>query len=312
MGRDFHDRSPEARETFKRANEVLGLDLAGICFEGPKEELDRTSVSQPAILTTSVAMLRALAAGNHEMIRSCEAAAGLSLGEYTAHVMAESIDFEAAVALVRKRGEFMEEACDANPGGMVSILGLSAEDVEAICREAQSAGIVIPANYNSPGQVVISGEQQALDRAAELATARGAKRVVPLAVSGAFHSPLMAPAAEKLKPELEAAEIRPPRFPVVANVTARAVREPEAVRTTLADQVSSPVRWQMGMEALIADGFDAFYEVGPGKVLTGLMKRIDRRANIHNISSTEGLDAVSASPKMPGGCRTVTPRKDFA
>lgn len=288
MGRDFAEAFAPARETFERATAALGWDVAGRCFDGPREELDRTAVSQPAILTVSLAIYRVLAQELPDLVESCAAVAGLSLGEYSALVAADALDFEDAVRLVRKRGEFMEAACGERQGAMISILGLDGDTVRALCAE-RGAGEVVAANFNSPGQVVISGAAEAVGRVAAACSEKGAKRAIPLAVSGAFHSPLMNSAAEKLRPALEAADFRRAAVPLVANASAEYVTEPAALRLGLASQITGSVLWQQSMERLIGDGYERFVEVGPGNVLTRLMRRIDRRAEIVNVASVEAV-----------------------
>jgi len=276
MGRDVAEAFPEARALYARADEVLGFSLSKICFDGPEERLTATDISQPAILVTSLAVLAALRtteAGKNLLVG---AAAGLSLGEYTALAAAGAMGFDEAVRLTHLRGRCMQEACDAAPGGMVSLLGVDEAGAEKICQAARPAGRIWPANYNCPGQVVASGEREACAKAAEVAEAMGAQRAVPLQVAGAFHSPLMTGAREKLAPALASLGVRDFEFPVVANVTGDFYRGPGEVADLLARQVDSCVRWQQGVERMIADGFDAFVEVGPGRVLVGLLKRIDR------------------------------------
>ena len=289
MGKDFYEHFKEAREVFDQANEILGFDLAELCFNGKQEELNKTSICQPAILVTSIAILEVLKKNYSNWIDTCHAAAGLSLGEYTAHVSAGSITFKDAVRLVYKRGVFMQAACDSKPGGMVSIIGLDDEKVEQICAEMKPLGIICAANYNSPGQVVISGEKTILEKASTLAKERGAKMVVPLKVDGAFHSYLMNPASVKLSKELETTPISKSNIPIVANISARYVMEPNEIKTSLAKQLNSPVRWHQSICMLIRDGFNKFYEIGPGKSLSGLMKRIDPTQEIKNIDTTETL-----------------------
>lgn len=289
MGKDFHEHYKEAREIFNQANEILGFDLAALCFNGKQEELNKTSICQPAILVTSIAILEVLKKNYSNWTDTCHAAAGLSLGEYTAHVSAGSITFKDAVRLVYKRGVFMQEACDSKPGGMVSIIGLEDEKVEQICAEMKPMGIICTANYNSPGQVVISGEKTLLEKASTLAKERGAKMVVPLKVDGAFHSYLMNPASSKLSKELETTPISKSNIPIVANISARYVTEPDEIKTSLAKQLNSPVRWHQSICMLIRDGFNKFYEIGPGKSLSGLMKRIDATQEIINIDTLEAL-----------------------
>jgi [acyl-carrier-protein] S-malonyltransferase len=291
MGGDFAEAFPSAARVFDEANQVLGWDVAAACFAGPQAELDRTSISQPAILTVSTAIVAALREAGVGQVQECSEAAGLSLGEYSALVMAGALDFPDALRLVQQRGRFMEEACAQNPGAMASVLGLDDEIVEALCAQAREVGMVVAANFNSPGHVVVSGTREAVARVAELARERKAKRVLPLAVSGAFHSPLMAPAAERLQVELNGAPMRPCAMPVIANVTAAPVREPDEIRIALARQVKSPVLWRQSVRRLIEDGCARFVEVGPGKVLTGLMKRIAPDCKVANISTVEALKA---------------------
>jgi len=293
MGKDFADAFPAAARVFEEASDALGWDVADVCFNGPQEELDRTSISQPAILTTSSAVLAAMQEAGRGEVKACAAAAGLSLGEYSALVMAKALDFRQALRLVRKRGELMEEACEKNPGTMMSVLGLEDDIVVAICAQARDVGMVVTANFNCPGQIVISGASPGIERAADLARQRGAKRVRPLAVSGAFHSPLMAGAAERLEQELAEAPIATCTMDVVANVSAEPVREPDEIRLALAKQVRSPVLWSQSVRRLIDKGCTRFIEVGPGDVLTTLMKRIAPEVKRENISSVEALRAES-------------------
>ncbi|MBM4047842.1 MAG: ACP S-malonyltransferase [Planctomycetes bacterium] len=293
MGRDLFDNCPDARRTFETANQVLGFDIAQMCFAGDEAKLADTAISQPAILVASVAALRALEAQKPGVLANGVAAAGLSLGEYTALVAAGALAFEDAVRLVRNRGLFMQEAGEQNPGGMVSIIGLSDADVEAVCAQARHCGEVVAANLNCPGQVAISGAPQALEEASKLAKEKGAKMVVPLKVSGAFHSKLMAPAAERLAAEVQAVRINRPRWPIVANVTAAYVREPEDIRDALIKQLCSPVLWSRSMQFLIAEGVEEFCEIGPGKVLAGLMRRIDKTKRVASIGDMASLDAVA-------------------
>lgn len=292
MGKDFHDACPAAARIYREAADVLGWDVAAVCFNGPQAELDRTAICQPAILTTSVAIMEAMREAGFPGLQDISAAAGLSLGEYTALVAAGSLRFADAVKLVQKRGQYMEEACKQNPGAMMSVIGMEDEIVEAACAEAGAAGVVVPANYNSPGQLVISGSVAGTARAAELLRARGARRVLPLAVSGAFHSPLMASAAARLEQALAATAVASPAITVYANVTAAPVAGPDEIRESLARQVSSPVRWAQAMKRMVADGYGQFVEVGPGKVLTGLMKRIAPEASVTNVSSLDVLKSA--------------------
>ncbi len=277
MGKDLAQARPEARSLYEQADEILGFPLSDICFEGPEDRLTATDVSQPAILVTSLAALAAMRATEAGRALAPQAAAGLSLGEYTALVAAGALDFEDAVRITHLRGQAMQEACEAQASGMVSLIGVDPEGAEKICEAARHAGIIWPANYNCPGQVVVSGVQAACDRVVEIAESLGAQRAVPLTVAGGFHSPLMAPAREKLAPHLRGLRVRDLAFPVVANVAGTYYGGPAQVADLLARQIDGPVRWQQGMERLLADGFDRFVEIGPGRVLTGLLKRIDRK-----------------------------------
>lgn len=283
MGRRLYDSLPSARALYERASQIVGYDLARVCFEGPAEDLDSTVVSQPAIFVTSMAALESIRAEAPDVVLSCEATAGLSLGEYTALVFAGVLEFEDGVWLVQKRGEAMQDASDATPGGMVSILGLERSQVELICDQARGDEILEIANLLCPGNIVISGALRACERAAEIARQIGAMKVVPLAVAGAFHTPIMRPADERLATALEKVSLRPPRIPVVSNVDARPHSDPEEIRNLLIRQVIEPVRWEDSMRYLINDGFDSFYEVGPGRVLRGLLRRIERGVTCQNI-----------------------------
>lgn len=290
MGKDFFEQYEQARSVYQRANDVLGFDIAQICFNGEETELSRTLISQPAILVTSIAVLEVFKSLTGIAVEACYATCGHSLGEYTALVSAGAINLEDAVELVYKRGRYMQEASNGVPGGMVAILGLADEEVEAVCREASVHGIVCAANYNCPGQVVISGAKKALEEAMRIVKSKGAKAVT-LKVSGGFHSPLMASAQAKLAPELEKLRVKRASVPVVANVSADYVREPEEIKNALIAQVTSPVRWTETMENLLNDGVDELYEVGPGKVLSGLLRRIDPNKQVKNIETVDSLAA---------------------
>lgn len=283
MGRRLYDSLPSARALYERASQIVGYDLARVCFEGPAEDLDSTVVSQPAIFVTSLAALESIRTEAPDVVLSCEATAGLSLGEYTALVFAGAIEFEDGVWLVQKRGEAMQDASDATPGGMVSILGLERSQVELICDQARGDEVLEIANLLCPGNIVISGALRACERAAEIARQIGAMKVVPLAVAGAFHTPIMRPADERLAAALEKVSLRTPRIPVVSNVDARPHSDPEEIRRLLIRQVIEPVRWEDSMRYLISEGFDNFYEVGPGRVLRGLLRRIERGVTCQNI-----------------------------
>jgi len=284
MGKSLYDRFPAARETFEAANRVLGFDLARICFDGPEAELTRTDISQPAILTCSIAALKAMG------WPPCDAAAGLSLGEYTALVCARALDFKDAVLLVYDRGSYMQQACEENPGTMAPIIGLEDSQVEDAVGQASSAGVVAAANYNSPGQVVVSGEKAAVDEVCRIAAEMGAKRAIKLNVAGAFHSPLMGAARTKLERRLADVQIEPPRLTVVSNVTGKPVRTPEEIRDLLARQMTSSVRWTDCIQTLVSLGCGDFVEIGPGKVLTGLLRRIAPEASAANIDGAETLE----------------------
>ena len=275
MGRDLADRFPEARASYEEADEALGVSLSGICWNGPDDELTLTQNAQPAILVHSVAAWRVIQARRPTVA----VAAGHSLGEFSAYVAAGSLAFADAVRTVRVRGELMYRSGTQRPGTMAAVLGLDDAATEAVCREASSAsGAVVAANFNAPGQIVISGDVDAVRRAGELARAAGAKRVLPLSVSGAFHSPLMQVAEDGLRQQLERVDARDPEFPVVSNVTAAAVRQAAEAKRLLVEQLTSPVRWVSSVEAMRRAGAERFLELGPGNVLTGLLRRIERSA----------------------------------
>jgi [acyl-carrier-protein] S-malonyltransferase len=281
MGAAAVESFPAARRLFDRAREVLGYDLAKLCFEGPAEELDSTVISQPALFVTSLAAIEQLRDKSPEVVLSCEATAGLSLGEYTALVFAGAIEFEDGLRLVAVRGEAMQEASDATPSGMVSVLGLEQNQVEQLCDQARQGETLQIANLLCPGNIVVSGTNSACERVAEMAVAAGAMKAVPLAVAGAFHTPIMGSAVERLREALAGTKIVRPSIPVISNVDAAAHFEPDEIRELLVRQIVSPVRWEESMRSLLAQGYDQFYEVGPGRVLRGLLKRIERRAACH-------------------------------
>ncbi|HAU31589.1 MAG: Malonyl CoA-acyl carrier protein transacylase [Desulfotomaculum sp. 46_296] len=292
MGKKIYDQYPAVREIFETADEILGFSLSGLCFEGPEEELQKTINAQPAIFTVSVACARILLERGIEP----SAVAGHSLGEYSALVTAGSISFADGVRLVRKRGQYMQETVPLGTGGMVAVLGLDAPEIIRVCSEVRSEGkIVDAANFNCPGQVVIAGENQALERAKILAKEAGAKRCIPLAVSAPFHSTLLRPAGDKMAAELAAIEIKDPKIPVVANVTADYVTKGDEVRRLLVEQVYSPVRWEESMVRLVND-FKAFIEAGPGNVLTGLLKKISRKASTANTENPESIEKILTQP----------------
>ena len=284
MGQRVAESLPAARELYDRAADVLGYDLAKLCFSGPAEQLDSTVISQPALFVTSLVALEALRAESPEVALGCEAAGGLSLGEYTAMVFAGVMDFEDGLKLVQRRGAAMQEAADAVPSGMVSILGLERVEVEALCEKARGDDTLEIANLLCPGNIVVSGDNAACERAAELAPSMGAMKAMPLAVAGAFHTQIMKPAEGQLAAALADVPMRKPRIPVVSNVDARPHDDPEDIREILIRQVHSPVRWEDSMHYLLGQGFDRFYEVGPGRVLRGLLRRIDRKLDCQSVT----------------------------
>jgi [acyl-carrier-protein] S-malonyltransferase len=291
MGRELAEFSSCARKVFEEADAALGFRLSKLCFEGPAEELQLTANTQPAILTVSVATARVL----EEKGIQPDFVAGHSLGEYSALVVAGSVELTDAVRLVRKRGEYMQEAVPVGEGAMAALLGLDAAAVEDICREAAEEQVVSPANLNSPGQTVIAGHRGAVERAIELAKSRGAKRAIMLNVSAPFHCSLMKPAADRLATDLDAVTIRDPRVPLVNNADATVVRTAEAVRDGLKRQVTAPVRWTDSMLALRREGADVFIEVGPGKVLSGLMRQIDRSTQVWSASDVPSVNEVAGA-----------------
>ena len=283
MGAALADSLPAARNLFDRANEILGFDLAKLCFHGPAEELDSTVYSQPALFVTSLAAVEALRAESPDVVLSCEAAAGLSLGEYPALVFAGVLDFEDGLRLVQLRGAAMQDAADAVPSGMVSILGLERVQVQTIVDQARGDDVLEIANMLCPGNIVISGGNAACERAAELAEKSGAMKAVPLAVAGAFHTKIMEPAVARLSAGLAKVKMHDPKIPVVSNVDAQPHANPEEIRPLLVKQVVSQVRWEDSLRYLLAHGFDQFYEVGPGRVLRGLLRRIDRKISCQSL-----------------------------
>jgi [acyl-carrier-protein] S-malonyltransferase len=289
MGHALALAHAEARATFETADRLLGFPLSRLCWEGPLAELTRSVNAQPALLTHSVAAWRLAAAAG----LAPRWVAGHSLGEYSACVAAGAIEFEDALRLTRRRGELMSEAGRERPGTMAAILGLAAAEVEAVCREAAGAGVVVPANYNAPGQVVVSGEPEAVERACAIARERGARRAVRLEVSGAFHSPLMGAAARGLEQALAAVPIRDARCPIVANVTGSPVEKAGEIRAALAAQLLGAVRWEATVRFLLGRGA-AFVELGTGAVLRGLLRGTDRQAACWNVDDPESLRAAVA------------------
>jgi [acyl-carrier-protein] S-malonyltransferase len=277
MGKDLCEQFPEAKKYFDEADAALGFSLSKICFEGPEEELKQTKNTQPAIFLHSVAVWNLMKPSDEAMV------AGHSLGEYSALVAAGAISFTDAIKLVRLRGELMQKAGEENPGTMAAIVGLDPQVVSEVTKTASEAGVVQPANFNSPGQIVISGSVAGVRKAMELAKERGAKLVKELVVSGAFHSPLMQSAKDKLKEALDKTVINDAKVPVFANVTASPVQNADEIRRLLFEQVTSPVRWEESVANMAAAGATKFVEVGPGKVLQGLVKRIAATAEIAGV-----------------------------
>jgi len=285
MGRDIFENYPEARALMERADEILGYSITDIMFNGSEEDLRQTRYTQPAVFLHSIAAATVLGSDGISM------AAGHSLGEYTALCFAGAMEFDDTVRIVSKRGELMQNAGTQNPGTMAAIIGMKDDALEELLQEAGASGIVQAANFNSPGQVVISGAVDAVRKAVELAPSKGARMAKELVVSGAFHSPLMKPAEEQLARALEEVEIRNASIPVCMNVVARPVSDAGDIRRNLVLQLTSPVRWTQSVETMVAGGIDAFMEVGPQKVLQGLIKRIDRTAEIGGVDNAEQIAA---------------------
>lgn len=294
MGSDLVDAFPAARATFEEADDALGTDLSRIMREGPEDALTATLNAQPAILVHSIAAYRILEGALGEV----RFAAGHSLGEFSAYVAAGTLAFADAVRLVRRRGEAMHAAGQERDGTMAAVIGMEDADVARVCAEVGAThGVVVAANYNAPGQVVISGEVAAVEKAREALLGAGAKRALPLNVSGAFHSPLMAPAAALLEAALKEVAFAAPAFPVISNVTAEPVADGATARRLLVEQLTSPVRWVDGIRALRAEGVDRFVEIGPGNVLTGLLRRIDRDAEGKALGTADAVrEALPAAP----------------
>jgi [acyl-carrier-protein] S-malonyltransferase len=294
MGKDLAEQYPRANDLFDRANDIVGYDLKKICFEGPDEKINATTISQPAIFVVSAALLDVISALDVSI--KPDVTAGLSMGEYSALYAAGLIDFDHALRLVQKRGDAMQAAADASEGTMVSIIGLDEVQIVPLCEEASSGELLVPVNFNCPGQIVLSGTVGACSRAAELAEKHGAMKAVPLSVAGAFHSELMEPAAENLEQALADCPIKNPSdIQVIANIHAAYYKDADGIRHGLVKQLVQPILWQKCMEKLMADGVENFYEIGPGRVLTGLMKRIHRRTKVTNISSAESVSKLIES-----------------
>ncbi len=296
MGADVARAFPAAAELFEKASDLVGFDLREICFAGPAERLNSTTMSQPAIFVTSAALLEVLRASPAMAGRQPDVTAGLSMGEYTALYAAGVLSFEDGLKLVRKRGEAMQAAADATEGTMVSIIGLDGQKVQQLCDEAAEGEVLEPVNFNCPGQIVVSGAVDACTRAERLAEKYGAAKAVRLGVAGAFHTRMMAGAAEALKQALAQSRIAEPgTVKTIANITAEYYRTAEEITTGLTRQLTSPILWQSCMERLLADGVEEFYEIGPGRVLTGLMKRINRKTRVTNVSDLGSLQALTGA-----------------
>jgi [acyl-carrier-protein] S-malonyltransferase len=284
MARDLCTSLPQARQLFTEASKLLGYDLLDVCVNGPAERLNSTVVSQPALFVASLAALEALKQSNPQVVDECVAAAGLSLGEFTALTFAGALTFQEGLRLVQRRGEAMQKAADLVPSGMVSVLVLEQAKVEELCSAARNKEILQIANYLCPGNFAVSGHRSACDRLEPLVSAAGG-RAVRLAVAGAFHTPLMKPAEEALAEAFAAVPLTAPRLPVWSNVTAQPHGRPEEIRVLLRRQITEPVRWEETMRQLLAAGCERFYEIGPGRVLAGLLKRIQRKVDCQNVSA---------------------------
>ena len=298
MGKSLFDVSETARQVFRRADEILGFALSRMCFEGPEQDLNDTINAQPAILTVSIACLNAMRERWQAMgqVIAPQYVAGHSLGEFTALVAADVIDFESALVLVRERGRLMKENGTERPGGMLAVLGLDREVLEAVVAEAGASGVITVANANSPGQMVLSGEGPALDRATELARARGATRVIRLPISIASHSPLMARAAAQFGEIVARLPLRQPRIPVVANITGQILTSADDIRKELADHILKPVQWTASVVEMVARGSAEFLEIGPGQVLSGLIRRISQDAHVITLNDREVARVLTPAP----------------
>lgn len=284
MGKELYDNFPECRRVFEQANDTLGFKISDICFSGPKEKLDNTEFTQPAILATSIAALRLIESKGIK----ADVVAGLSLGEYSALVCSKVIDFNDAIILVKKRGKLMQEAVPEGVGTMAAVIGLDKDEVIDLCNKASEKGFVEPANYNCPGQIVISGEIEAIDYACEMVKAMKAK-AIKLKVSGPFHSLMLKNAAEKLEIELNKTELRKGDIPIITNVTGSYVSQ-DKIKDTLKKQVMSAVKWEQGINTMINDGVDTFIEIGPKRTLSIFVKKINRKANVFNVEDINSLN----------------------
>jgi [acyl-carrier-protein] S-malonyltransferase len=289
MGKDFHEAFEDAQKIFDQANEVLGFDLKSICFAGPEARLNQTDISQPAIFVTSVACY--VSARTKGLLETAsETFAGLSLGEYTALHLAGCFDFETGLQLVAARGKYMQEAAVATPSSMVAIMGGDEAAVSKLCDENAQGEILVPANFNAPGQIVVSGSKGACERALTAASAAGLK-AVPLVVAGAFHSPIMQSGADKMRAELDRVVFKPPQRPVYSNVTAELHTDPTSIKKLLVDQIVRPVRWEQTMQKIAPQANARFIELAPGRVLTGQLKKINRRLPVENLGTADALAA---------------------
>ncbi|MDN4616597.1 ACP S-malonyltransferase [Paenibacillus sp. PsM32] len=289
MAKDVHDALPQAAQLFKTADQTLGFSISELAFEGPEEQLKQTANTQPALLTASIALLEALKSKNI----TPDYVAGHSLGEYSALVAANALDFEEAVAIVRARGQFMEQAVPSGQGAMAAVLGAEREPLAALCAEISATGHAVElANVNCPGQIVVSGSVEGVNAVSAKVKEIGGKRAIMLEVSGPFHSSLMRSAADQLSERLQSVSFRDATVPVVANVTATTVTTASEIQALLVEQVYSPVLWEDSVRFLINEGVDTFIEIGPGNVLTGLIKKIDKNVRLINISSLESIEAL--------------------
>ena len=293
MGEDIVQSFPVAAAIYEKANEITGFDLRKLCFEGPAEQLNSTTISQPAIFTTSAAILEVLRTNSTTSSITADITAGLSLGEYTALYAAGLLSFEDGLVLVHKRGQAMQEAADTTNGAMVGIIGLDEEKVHQLCSEASEGDLIVPVNFNCPGQIVVSGSVSACERAERLAEKYGAIKAVRLEVAGAFHTEMMSSAAKKLGEALSNCEIsEPSEIKTIANINAEYYPTGEKIKDGLINQLTCPILWQKCMERLINDGVEKFYEIGPGRVLTGLMRRINRKIKVVNISTFQSIEKL--------------------
>jgi len=286
MGKELYENFEVARRVYHEADDSLGFEISKLCFEGGKEELDKTENTQPAILATSIAALKVL----EEKCIEADVTAGLSLGEYTALVYSGVLEFKEAVKLVKKRGRFMQEAVPQGRGAMAAVIGLTSEKTRSVCKEASKFGIVEPTNFNCPGQIAIAGEVVAVEKAAEMARTAGARKVIMLHVSGPFHTSMLKPASDKLGLELKNVKINDLKLPVITNVTAKYIKSKDEVRDLLTRQVMNSVLWEDTIRRMISDGVDTFVEIGPGKTLSGFVRKIDKGMNIFNVEDMDSLN----------------------